>query len=149
LGVRELEIKARHWKDAFLLSLQIPEFDDPYPEEEYHRRLTGIKHLVLVAYVDGQPVGFKVGYERDTDGSFYSWMGGVLPAFRGKGIARRLARRQEAWARGQGYRSIRLKTRRKHQAMLQFALEDGFRITGSVPKNPPQESRIMLEKTLQ
>ena len=81
----ELEIKARPWKDAFLRFLQIPEFERPYPEEEYHRQLTGIKHMVLVAYINGKLAGFKIGYERDTDGSFYSWMGGVLPAFRGPG----------------------------------------------------------------
>lgn len=145
----ELEIKERRLKDAFPLSLRIPEFERPYPEKEYHRRLTGVNHLILVAYLDGKPAGFKIGYERDADGSFYSWMGGVPPVFRGRDIARRLARYQETWARERGYRSIRLKTRNKHKAMLCFALGDGFRITGFIPKNPPEESRIIMEKTLQ
>jgi len=66
--------------EAVALFRQIPEFVDPYPAGIYHSRLAGKLHRVLVAQAGGQPVGFKVGYERS--GFFYSWMGGVLPDWR-------------------------------------------------------------------
>jgi GNAT superfamily N-acetyltransferase len=143
-----LEIREGTVEEAVALSREIPEFNDPYPIDEYRRRLSGVNHLVLVAYQAGRPVGFKVGYERDSDGSFYSWMGGVHPRYRRLGIARRLAEQQEAWAVSQGYHTLRLKTRRKYRAMLQFALGSGFRITDVIPKTPAAESRILLEKPL-
>ena len=60
------------------LSFKIPEFNSPYKIEEYKKRCAG-KHLALIAEIDNQPVGFKVGYDRFNNGSFYSWMSGVMP----------------------------------------------------------------------
>jgi GNAT superfamily N-acetyltransferase len=91
-------------------------------------------------------VGFKVGYQREIDGSFYSWMGGVLPDFRRRHVARLLAEAQEKWAAGHGYRRITCKTRNRHKAMLLFALKNGFRITAVEPQPDPDENRIWLEK---
>lgn len=128
------------------LSRQIPEFDGPPPEEEYRRRLTGVPHLILVAYFGKQAIGFKVGYQRD--GYFYSWMGGVLPNFRRLRIAEKLARKQETWARAQGYDSITFKTRNQHKAMLIFALKNGFNIIGFREKESVETNRILLRKSL-
>jgi len=65
------------------LSFKIPEFNFPYEIKEYKKRCAG-KHLALIAEIDNQPVGFKVGYDRFNNGSFYSWMGGVLPDLDGE-----------------------------------------------------------------
>ena len=70
----------------------------PYGIEEFERRCSGI-HLSLIAEIENQSVGFKIGYDRFKDGSFYSWMGGVLPEFRKKGVASALADFQENWAK--------------------------------------------------
>lgn len=128
------------------LSRQLPEFSEPYGEEEIAERLHGVPHLVLIAFVDEQPAGFKVGYERD--GYFYSWLGGVLPGFRRHGIAQSLADAQEAWAREQGYGSVTFKTRNRHKAMLAFALRNGFDIVGFEEREEVGESRIWLRKGL-
>jgi len=130
------------------ISCDIPEFYDPYGKEEYFIRLKNRDHLVLIAYEGGQPVGFKVGYNRNGDGSFYSWMGGVLPSSRKRNIARSLAIHQQKWVLMHGYHSIRMKTRNKCKAMLIFALSDGFQIIGFEEKTNADESRIILEKTL-
>lgn len=45
--------------------------------------------MVPIVYEDGQPIGYKLGYERQRD-TFYSWLGGVHPDFRRRGIAREL-----------------------------------------------------------
>ncbi|MEZ4992597.1 MAG: GNAT family N-acetyltransferase [Saprospiraceae bacterium] len=128
------------------LSREIPEFVGPPEEEEYRRRLEGVPHLILVAYFGKRPIGFKVGYQREA--YFYSWMGGVLPDFRRLRIAEKLAKRQEDWARVQGYDSITFKTRNQHKAMLIFALKNGFDIIGFREKESVTTNRILLRKAL-
>ncbi len=141
-----MEIRTGDIATVVELSQQIPEFHEPHQAEEYHRRLRDVPHLILVARHHDRPVGFKVGYERD--GSFYSWMGGVLPGFRRMGIAQALAEQQEAWARQQGYQHITFKTRNQHKSMLIFGLRNGFDIIGFKEKPSIETNRIMLRKTL-
>ena len=105
-------------------------------------------HLIAIAYFKNKAVGFKVGYQRETDGSFYSWMGGILPGFREQGIARLLADYQENWARKQGYTKVKMKTRNRLKPMLFFALGNGFNITGVDEAESVDENRIHLEKRL-
>ena len=130
------------------VSRLIPELINPYPAAVYHQRMDGKISLSLVAYVDGQPAGLKVGYDKLGDGSFYSWMGGVVPTYRRNGIAKALAQEQENWAAAQGFHTIVLKTRNRHKAMLIFALSNGFSITGVEPRDATDEHRIILKKML-
>ena len=130
--------------EVVTLSKQIPEFIDPHAAEEYHKRLDGVPHLILIATVENEIAGFKVGYERD--GSFYSWMGGVLPRFRKMGIAQQLADFQENWVKKQGYTTITFKTRNHHKGMLIFAIKNGFQIVGFKEKEKVETHRILLRK---
>ena len=75
-------------------------------------------------------------------------MGGVLPKYRRQKVADTLADKQENWTKERGYISIRLKTRKKHQAMLEFCIQRGFVITEEITKTPESESWIWLEKQL-
>ena len=84
-----IQIQSGSFQECVDLSNQIPEFDSPYALDEYEKRCEGA-HLSLNAFVDEKPVGFKVGYDRFKDGSFYSWMGGVLPKYRRQGQGKRL-----------------------------------------------------------
>jgi predicted GNAT superfamily acetyltransferase len=143
-----VEIEMGSIEEAVQLSMQIPEFADPHPAIEYYNRLSGKKHLILIAYEDDKPVGFKVGYDKEGDGSFYSWMGGVLPAYRQQQVAKQLAQMQEEWARENGFNSIRFKTRNRHKAMLVFALKNRFQIIAVEPRETVEEYRIVLEKRL-
>lgn len=143
-----ISIRAGSIGEVVALSRQVPELTDPYGEPVYREKLDGKPHLILIACEGLFPVGFKVGYQREGDGSFYSWMGGVMPDYRRKHIARLLAEAQESWAREHGYHRIVCKTRNRHQAMLLFALKNGFRITAVDPQPDPEENRIWLEKML-
>lgn len=143
---KELSIKEGTIEQAVELSKLTPEFDDPYPKKEYEKRFSNIRHLILIAFYKDKPVGFKAGYE--IDGAFYTWMGGVIPDFRNKHIARKLAEKQQEWAKQNGFTKIKLKTRNKHKAMLHFSLSDGFHITGFEEKENINESNIILEKEL-
>ncbi len=129
------------------LSSKIPEFNSPYKIEEYKKRCAG-KYLALIAEIDNQLVGFKIGYDRFKNGSFYSWMGGVLPRFGRMGVAYSLANFQEKWADENGFSSILLKTRKKHDEMIAFSLNRGFIITEETQIILDEETRIWMEKSL-
>jgi GNAT superfamily N-acetyltransferase len=127
----------------------IPELENPHGREEYERRLFGApNYLLLIAEAHGKPIGFKTGYQREADGSFYSWMGGVAEPYRRHGIAQKLAQTMEVWATDQGYHTLRFTTRNRHKAMLIFALSNGYFITGVSPRERLDEYRIYLEKRL-
>ena len=134
--------------EAFMVSTKIPEFNDPYEISEYSKRLNSTVHLILTAYDDHNPIAFKIGYHRHSDGSFYSWMGGVLPNYRRKGIANNLADHQETWAKKKGYNSIKLQTRSKHNAMLAFAINRGFQITNRNEKTSNSNTHIWMSKPI-
>ena len=134
------------FQQAIEISKQIPEFENPYEIGEYEKRLKDKMHLILIAYWKGKPAGFKVGYQ--VGDHFYSWLGGVIPEFRENKIATELASFQQRWVKEKGIKVITMKTRNKHKAMLQFALSDGFYITGIEKQDSRKESRIFLDKEL-
>ena len=143
-----LHIEQGNVSQVCKLALQIPEFSDPVYAEKLTRRLKGVPSLILIAYWNAQPAGIKIGYEREPDGSFYSWIGAVLRDYRKQGIACALAERQEAWAKDQGYTHIRFKTRNCFKAMQSFALSRGFDIIGYEPREERPQDRIWMEKKL-
>ena len=144
--MQEVVIREGTIKEVVALSKQIPEFIVPPEEDAYHERMDGVPHLILVAEVDGALAGFKAGYERD--GSFYSWMGAILPRYRRLHLAKNLATHQENWARAQGYPSITFKTRNQHKGMLIFALKNGFDIIDFKARENIAVNRILLRKDL-
>jgi len=135
-------------KDILDLITKIPEFQSIHKPSDFQKRFKGRKFLILLASWQNEPVGFKVGYDRYSDGSFYSWLGAVRPEFRKKHIALKLAEEQEKWARDEGFSSIRIKTRNKFATMLIFLLKYGFKIIDIEKKNDIQNNRIHLQKIL-
>ena len=83
-----------------------------------------------LAYDGERLVGQKVG-RSDDPRAFESWYGGVLTAFRRRGIARELATRQEAWCRANQFRVISTETDPDNVAMLTLNLRQGFKISGT------------------
>lgn len=143
ISVREGSIE-----EAVLISNNIPELIDPYSAPEYEKRLQNIPHLILIATKGQHLIGFKVGYQRENDGSFYSWMGGILPAYRRLGVAARLATAQEQWVKEQGYITIKMKTRFRLKGMQKFAMNRDFQMTSIEERTPREESVIWLEKSI-
>ena len=90
----EINVRQGTIEEAVSLSLQIPGFENSAREKNYNSRLEGRDHLILNAEM-GKPCGFKVGDDREGDGSFNTWMGRVLPAYRRRGIAQALADEME------------------------------------------------------
>ena len=81
------------------------------------------------ARCDGALVGFKIGYAI-TSTRYYSWLGGVDPAFRGRGIARELMNRQHAWIAENGYASVETGAQQDNLAMTRLNLLSGFEVVG-------------------
>ncbi|MGB0523488.1 MAG: GNAT family N-acetyltransferase [Flammeovirgaceae bacterium] len=129
------------------ISHRIPEFNEPYKREEYYARLEGVSCCLLFAKIDEHLAGFKLGYGKSSR-VFYSWMGGVLPAYRKIGVAKTLAQHQEQWAVEKEYEFIQMKTRNYLKNMLHFALSNQFYITGIEAYPNPLDNRILLEKAL-
>ncbi|MBK7842714.1 MAG: GNAT family N-acetyltransferase [Bdellovibrionales bacterium] len=102
-------------------------------------------HLVT-ALVDDQAVGFKLGYEQDSH-EFYSWIGGVVPDFRGIGIASDLMKSQHDWCRKMGYKKVQTKTQNRFREMLILNLKHGFEVVGCHESNEGG-LKIVLEKEL-
>ena len=127
---------------------RIPEFPGKVSLDFYTERLKHRLHMALVAEKDGDLLGFKVGYQSDTPATFYSWMGGVRPEFRGKGIATALAEEQERWAKAQGFAAVFSKTRNRFPGMIQFGIKRGFKIVDLQPKGGVEDYRIVMRKEL-
>jgi GNAT superfamily N-acetyltransferase len=139
--------------EAFSTFLGIPEFVHEGAASEFERRLSRASALVLIARAGDRAVGFKAGYDRYLDGSWYSWLGGVTPQFRGRGVARALLAAQEAWVRERGFRRIYVKTRNRYVDMRVLLARSGYQVVGCFPAasaNDPAtaiaESRILHVK---
>ena len=102
--------------------------------------------LVTGLAVDGERVvGCKLGYERKPN-HFYSWLGCVDPAYRGRGIAAELMRQQHDWCRQNRYQTIRTQTYNQWREMLVLNIRAGFDVVGTVQGN--RGLTIVLEKRL-
>lgn len=142
-----VEVRKNELDIAVSISRKIPEFTDPWPIQEYERRLKGRSALILTAYVDSFPVGFKIGYSL-SDQVFYSWMGGILPQYRRSGLATHLMQYQENWCCQEKYRIIRVKTRAKHSGMRALLTRNRYREIDREKRTDAGETRLVFEKTL-
>jgi GNAT superfamily N-acetyltransferase len=135
-------------EDVIKLGGLIPEFVPMHSFSEFEHRFKNSRFLILIAYWNQEMAGFKVGYDRYKDGSFYSWLGAVLPEFRRNKIAQKLLEEQEKWCRDNGFNRIIVKTRNKFPAMLQFLIKKNYQISACINGSELLENRVILEKQL-
>jgi len=102
--------------------------------------------MLLAAFAGDRLIGYKIGYPVNQL-TFYSWMGGVDPEFRGRGIGKELLQRQHQWCQKQGYLEITTKTQNRWRRMLILNLNSGFDITG-VSMDRRGELKILMSKKL-
>lgn len=141
--IREASLEELLWVHE-----RIPEFPGKASFDFYESRLRHRLHYSLVAEIEGELVGFKVGYQSDFPDTFYSWMGGVRPEFRKHGVASALADFQENWAREKGFSKVFFKTRNRFPDMINFGLNRGFKIIEVLPKGGVEDYRIVMMKEL-
>jgi len=131
-----------------LCTLEERIFDDPYSREKIERECSAKYNLMgLVAYQHEKPVAYKAGYEL-TARLYYSWLGGVVPEHRKKGLARQLMEQQHKEIQGMGYKAVRTHTHNKYKDMLILNIRSGFEIVGVLKDNSNPETTIVLDKHL-
>lgn len=91
-------------------------------------------------------VGFKIGYELD-ENKFYSWLGGVDPNYRKRGIALTLMEQQHEYLKGKGYQIVQTKTMNKWRGMLILNIKNGFDVIETYTDEKGVH-KIVLEKVL-
>lgn len=123
---------------------QIPEFEKHNSLEKLKSRLSN-KGLILKAVEAGEVLGFKAGYPLN-ETTFYSWVGGVFPRHRGKGVAQKLLDHQEAFVKTQGFQTIRVKSMNRYKSMIVFLLKNDYCIVGYDDQGDPWKSKIRFEK---
>lgn len=124
----------------------IPEFT--HISQSLIQSRIGSEALLLIAEDEDQMVGFKLGYPLSAD-TFYSWLGGVLPSYRGHGIARSLLHLQENLVRQQGYSKIRVKSMNRFPAMLHLLISEKYQIVDlEQSTSPDADPKIVFEKAL-
>lgn len=103
--------------------------------------------LIALCYKQNTLVGFKIGY-RYNETTFYSWVGGVLPEHRKKGIAKTLAKLQEEKVIASGYSKLRTKSMNRFKPMMILNLKNGFDIV-QVYTNDSRQTKVVFEKLLE
>lgn len=107
------------------------------------------QHSCLILSQDKEAqktVGFKLGYATSNK-SFYSFLGGVLPEYRKKGLALKMADQQELWCRNNGFKKITTKSMNQFKPMVILNLKNGFEITGT-EWDERGKLKILFEKEL-
>jgi GNAT superfamily N-acetyltransferase len=124
-------------------------FRPPKEVEFFRRRFQGrYNSLILIANLDGRPVGFSTGFELKPN-VFFSWLTGVHADFRRTGVATQLHEAQVAWAAEHGYEYIRMECHNTHRAILHMAIEMNFNIVGVRWDQDRGDNLLIFEKTLQ
>ncbi|MEX0886542.1 MAG: GNAT family N-acetyltransferase [Phycisphaeraceae bacterium] len=139
LGKQELKLVADLYNQVFQ-----PSRDEAF----FQRRLLGrYNELILTAAIDGNPVGFMLGFELKPN-TFFEWLYGVLPDARRAGVASQLMDAAHAWARDHGYEISRMECLNPHRTMLHLAISRGFDVMG-VRWDPDRHANLVIfEKEL-
>ena len=104
--------------------------------------------LMLLAYMENEPIGFKIGYRQDAE-TFYSAKGGVLAAYRRQGIARMMLYDMLARVKKMGYARFTFDTfPNKHPGMTIMGLEQGFYVAKADFNTVFQDYRLQFEKAI-
>tara|TARA_Y100000588_G_scaffold214571_1_gene228415 strand:+ start:345 stop:785 length:441 start_codon:yes stop_codon:yes gene_type:complete len=140
-------IKPASLEELLLVDSQIPEFDGRNTLSKLQTKCADVEHLALVAYIDNEPVAYKLGYALGSN-TFYSWLGAVAPKCRGQGIAQALLNAQEAWVKVNNYRAIKVKSMNRFPAMLNMLFKNGYAITGYEDRGSPRTSKILFTKDI-
>jgi GNAT superfamily N-acetyltransferase len=119
----------------------------PISLETFKAKLIGKKHpLLLLCRIENQIVGFKIGFETSPT-TFYSWLGGVDPAFQRLGVSSPLMKHMTEWCEHRRYESVETKTTNSNRAMIILNIISGFDIN-DVQVDKKGVKKILMSKDL-
>jgi len=90
-------------------------------------------------------IGFKIAYATRSK-RLYSWLGGVLPEYRRRGVGQALMDFQHAWAKERGYLNVETGTIKNNVPMMMLNLRSGFEIIGTYSR--AGKTRVLMAKRL-
>ncbi|MCG3136367.1 MAG: hypothetical protein HJJLKODD_00196 [Phycisphaerae bacterium] len=123
-------------------------FRPPKNTSFFQRRFQGrMGPVMMVAHLDGRPVGFATGFELKPS-TYFGWLIGVLPDARRLGVATQLMEALEEWAVDQHYRTMRFECYNNHRAMLHLAIKSGYNILGIRWDPDGNDNLVIFERTL-
>jgi len=123
-------------------------FRPPREVESFRRRFRGRYNVLqLVARLDGEPVGFFLGFELKPN-VFFAWFYGVIPSHRRQGVASQLMEAVHSWAQQNDYESIRFECHNQHRPMLHLAIALGYDIVGIRWDPDRGDNLVIFEKVL-
>ena len=146
--IKVIEGNSDHIDLLYQVNKQIPEFDIELNLGYYNGRIEGKINIILIAYHDGEPAGYMIGYERDHDNSFYCWLAAVDPKYRRQGVLKKMMTYFQSWAEIKGYDKIKVKTRNDKKAMLHFLVNSGYNFMDVESSDDPKDNVIHLEKRI-
>ncbi|CAM3870185.1 GNAT family N-acetyltransferase [Alkalicoccus chagannorensis] len=115
-------------EEALLADLQQLHQDVFGGSDDLAEKMARKQGLLLLTAQEGDTlVGYKVGYPLE-ERTFYSWLGGVAPGHRRRGIAKALMDMQHYILRQEGYTHVQTKTRNQWRSMILCNLQSGFDI---------------------
>jgi len=139
VGLGELDLLADLYNQVFTPSRTVASLG---------RRFEGRRNaLILIAQVEGRPVGFLTALELKPD-THFGWLCGVLPDYRRAAVAAQLLDAHEAWAREGGYEILRFECYNRHRAMLHTAIKHGYDIVGIRWDAKHHDNLVIFEKDL-
>lgn len=125
-----------------LSDLYLKIFEKKFEIEKLNQKLVS-PYLLLLAYEDEKPVGFKLGFATENV-NFYSWLGGILPEYQGLGVGALLITKQHEWCLKNNFKTITTKTRNQFSKMISLNLAYGFKIINTEIKDG--ETVILMKK---
>jgi predicted GNAT superfamily acetyltransferase len=130
-----------------VLDLHRQVFGTRISARDFRGRLERKRALVCVlAAIGGKVIGYKIGYERNSD-EYFSWLGGVKEGHRRMGIATELMRLQHRKALELGYKRVITESGNEWRDMIILNLTNGFAIVGTCT-NQQQALRVIMAKDL-
>lgn len=158
------EIKQEEWRELRELYLSLLKtapgaFVDEYEEiasrtEEEWRKSLQKKGKTFVAVEGERFVGMgRINFYDELPGVPVLHKLGVLPEYRGKGIARKLVEAREKWAASEGAKKIRLYVVADREKTIEFSKKNGYYIVETLKGNSQKNDGtkidvIVMEKDL-
>jgi len=133
---------------ALVADLHNQVFRPPRTAEQLRRRFLGrYNPMILVAQLDGRPVGFATGFELKPT-VFFSWLMGVVPEARRMGVASQIVDAMFSWAREHDYRYVRMECHNSARPILHMAIKQGFNIVGIRWDGDHADNLVIFEAAL-
>lgn len=121
-------------------------FADSWTTTNLDDRISGkAKLLILIGHYEGKAVAFKIGYQLNAS-TYYSWLGGVDPAYHRFGFAMTLTEAQHEWCVGENFTYIQTKCLNFNLPMLRLNLKAGFLVIDTALTE--EGLKLILEKRI-